>query len=218
MRWLSSAVDVPWSKLKALGRPKVGRAALLVPVFGYLVLFNENVVKYLNLIPLFGTPYLDVGVSPRLLLLYYGACAISVVVALYSAFCPSQVTHYGNASAFAQGDGPGLKDFAMEEIEKDLCNGGYREDLQWIKDRYERNPSGGPKLTPTTEQKAEIDNGILHLRYKQLEYSVPWARISARILYAFGVLCLLLPTIQMFWRISVILATIAKSQVLSLIV
>jgi hypothetical protein len=196
----------PWSKLKALRQPKLGRAALLIPIFGYLILFNENIAKFLNLIPLFGDkPHPEVGVSPRLLLIYFGLCAVSIAVALYSAFCPSQVTHYGNASAFVQGDGPGLKDFALEEVEKGLRESTFRERFQAIRDRYEKNPSGGAKLTPTDAQKAEINNGILHLRYEQLEYSASWARIAARVLYLFGAACLLLPSLQMFWTIFKIL-------------
>jgi hypothetical protein len=118
--------NVPWSKLKSLRHPKLGRLALLIPIFGYLILFNENIVKYLNLVSslITKTSY-DVGVSPRLLLIYSGLCMISVAVAIYSAFCPSQVTHYGNVSAFAQGDGPGLKDFAFEEIESGLRSSVY---------------------------------------------------------------------------------------------
>jgi hypothetical protein len=46
-RWLETRSR--WSKLRELGRFRLVRASVLMPVFGYLLVLNENVHQYLTI-------------------------------------------------------------------------------------------------------------------------------------------------------------------------
>jgi hypothetical protein len=78
-----------WVRLRFVSNSSAAKATILIPLVGYLVLFNEKVVDFLNLIKeLNGTH--DAGVSYRLILLYLGLCGIALGVMIYGWFCPNE--------------------------------------------------------------------------------------------------------------------------------
>src|SRR3954454_24281518 len=89
--WLKTPL---WVRLRSVSNSTAAKATILVPIIGYLIIFNEKVVEFLNLaksVEMYG----GVEVSYRLILIYLGLCAISLGVAVYGWFCPSEVKHYG---------------------------------------------------------------------------------------------------------------------------
>jgi hypothetical protein len=106
----------PWVRLRFVSNSTAAKSTILVPLIGYLIIFNANLVSYLNLVRELGfEPH--VGVSHRLILIYLGLCMISVGVLLYGWFGPNEVKPYGSAAAFVQGDGPSLRGFIMNDIQ-----------------------------------------------------------------------------------------------------
>lgn len=43
--------DLPWTTLREVGNLSAVKATVLIPLIGYLILFNQNVVEYLRLSP-----------------------------------------------------------------------------------------------------------------------------------------------------------------------
>ncbi|WP_339028405.1 hypothetical protein WI604_26750 [Bradyrhizobium symbiodeficiens] len=73
-----------------------------------------------------------------------------------------------------------------------------------MRNRYERNV--GPPITD--EQKATIDNGVLHLYFRFQNNSKPFWRWLTACAYALGFACLLIPSAGVFLRVA---RTIAKT-------
>jgi hypothetical protein len=94
LKWLEA--QSRWSKLRALGQSNMVRASVLMPVFGYLLLLNENVRQYLTI-------RFDVVPSMwRVWLLYYGSFALAIGSILFTFWCPAYIKKY--ASAFQMAD------------------------------------------------------------------------------------------------------------------
>ena len=187
-----------WTGLRTVGNSLPAKLTILIPLIGYLIIFNADVAKSLNLIRELSGFQTDhqFPVSPRLLLIYFGLCSLAVGQTLFSWGCPAKVKHYGDPAAFAGGDGPSIKDFAFEPIEAELRTSAYQKRYKMIRDRYER---GGAAITEA--QKREVNNGVLHLYFEYLDNSHPKMRLVAFISYAVGFLCLLIPSLGVFFRV-----------------
>ena len=168
-------VTIRWSHLRAIGNSVAAKVTILIPLIGYLLIFNERLAAYSTLIKQlvgFYQPDAQIGVSPRLLLIYFGLCAVAVGSAIYALFCPTQVKSYGSSAGYVTGDGPSIKDFAFEPIEEQLRNSPYEGQYQRIRARYEGRGVAAKFGTLTDEQKEQINNGVLHLYFEYLDVVV----------------------------------------------
>jgi hypothetical protein len=195
-----------WSALRGFGNSPPAKLTILIPLIGYLIIFNDKIVPFLELSQQITGASSDYGasISPRLLSIYFGLCLIAVGTAIYSMRCPTEVKYYGSSAAYVGGDGPSLGDFAMEEIEKVLRESKYQAEYRKIRERYEPNDVPDLKLI-TDDQKRQIDNGVLHLYFRCLNNSHRTMRWLTLLCYGFGTACLLIASIDVFIRVTAIL-------------
>ncbi|WP_339028406.1 hypothetical protein WI604_26755 [Bradyrhizobium symbiodeficiens] len=112
---------LPWSKLRGVGNSPIAKITTLIPLVGYLILFNDNVARFLHLASEFaGVHDANFSVAPKLMLVYVGLCATALGVTVFAIFCPPDVKYYGTPNAYVLGDGSALKDFGLEKIETEL--------------------------------------------------------------------------------------------------
>ncbi|MGM4958111.1 hypothetical protein [Bradyrhizobium sp. 604_D8_N2_3] len=191
-----------WARLRFVSNSSAAKATILIPLIGYLVLFNQTVVSFLNLIKeLNGSP--DAGVSYRLIFLYLGLCAISLGVLVYGWYCPNEVKHYGSAAAFVQGDGPSLRGFVIDNISKMLAdNKRYHAQMMELSDEFR---SIGQNRTVTESDRERYRTEHLHLYFDFLNRSHPAARAVAVVSYAIGFGLLAVPSAEVFWGVMKIL-------------
>jgi hypothetical protein len=117
----------PWTDFRAISNSHAARSTILILLIGYLVLFNENVVKYLHLPKELGgsTPVAGSGISMRLLLVYFGLCFVAAGTALYGFFCPPEVKQYGSANGYVAGDGDSIKSMVLDAIQARLARSDF---------------------------------------------------------------------------------------------
>ena len=93
-----------WSQHRAIGNSPASKATILVPLVGYLILFNESVVEWVNLGLLFEGQNNDPAkVGWRLLVLYFGLIAVALGTVLYGMFAPKSQVRYPDAHEYARG-------------------------------------------------------------------------------------------------------------------
>jgi hypothetical protein len=69
-----------WSRLRGIGKSSAAKLTLLLPLIGYLIIFNKNVADFLHLASEFaGAADAQFSVAPKLMLVYIGICAIALV-------------------------------------------------------------------------------------------------------------------------------------------
>lgn len=74
MRWSSFTYNYGWSKYVPLFDGWIARCAMAVPIFGYLILFNDSVSEHISFDKLVGQNLIEFGLSSgaRLKLIYFG--------------------------------------------------------------------------------------------------------------------------------------------------
>lgn len=176
---------------------------VLIPLIGYLIIFNEKIAEYLHIVRELGGGVDNATVSPRLLLIYFGLCAVAAAVSIYSWRCPNAVKYYGSANAYVSAVKDVSGDFPMAEIEKAFThtNDKFFKEYWEIRDRYEKTNSAPISVS----QKQEMYVGYLHLYYRYLDELHPLSRIAVATLYSIGFVCLLVPSAGVFWRVCLIL-------------
>jgi len=186
-----------WDRLRFVSNSTSAKATILVPIIGYLIIFNEKVVEFLSLargIEPHGGP----EVSLRLILIYLGLCAVSVGVMVYGWLCPNEVKHYGSASTYVQGDGPSLRGFVINGIATALETAEQGEKLQDLSNEL-RVKSVQSLVTDEDYERYRIE--ILHLHFDYLNKIYPAGRAICFWSYVLGFGLLGIPSALVFKRI-----------------
>ncbi|MGT2443059.1 hypothetical protein ACU4I5_10770 [Ensifer adhaerens] len=104
--------SINWSALANLGNSRVSQLTILMPVVGYLVIFNSTLTEWLgtklpNQVISAPPDFWDAMFDRNLLLLYFGLLIFGLGVGLYNAVVPSQIKRF-----------PSIEDYitAMEGI------------------------------------------------------------------------------------------------------
>jgi hypothetical protein len=207
-----------WSRLRTVGNSVPVKLTILIPLVGYLIIFNDKVIEYLHLIREMGghNPDTTSAVSPRLLLVYFGLCALALGTAIYSYLCPDQVKHYASSAAYVGGDGPTMKDGELERVAaelKEFSPVGYLEFEEKFGGFFRlsiRPHMSETEFRVSETSKEQSDNALLHFYFRYLDVSHTTMRWIALISYITGFVCLLIPSAGVFIRVmSILWATAA---------
>jgi hypothetical protein len=98
-----------WSSIRILGNSRIVKFTVLVPIIGYLLLFNDFLLQYFKLSPeIFKAKTETSGIGwPtlwRLYIIYFGLCFLAGGSILYNLFCPIIIKRYGSFSEFSSGE------------------------------------------------------------------------------------------------------------------
>jgi hypothetical protein len=178
--------NLTWSELRSITNSTAAKMTVLIPIIGYLIIFNQHIVQYLNIIKQVGGDELPVEphASSRLLLVYLGLTVVAVGAGLYQLFCPPDVKYYGDTNAYVGGVTQTIKEYRMRQIEERLRESIFADRLMHVREMYKgirHEATFGP------EEKAEINNGILHLYFEYLNKEHAATRSIAA--WAFSRIC-----------------------------
>jgi hypothetical protein len=182
------------------------RRTILIPLLGYLIIFNSHVMHYLDLAKeIAGAPPHGGEVPTQLLLIYFGLCALAIGSIVYGRYCPDQVKHYGTSAAYVLGDGQSIGDFQLEAIEDELQNSALaarhanlRARLDAIRTERHQRVSQEYKWDDLREDLAKLKltgtNEVLRIYFKHLDTSHPWMRGISGVLFMIGFIFLSIPS------------------------
>jgi hypothetical protein len=123
-----------WTTLRSIGGLRVVQLTIFVPVIGYFILFNDELVHRLEfsnqVIP---HPDHHVGLSNgtllKLMLLYFGLCFVGIGSVLFSIFCPALVRRYRDFVEYAASEIDLLTDRHIKEINSRLKREGKGKEV-----------------------------------------------------------------------------------------
>jgi hypothetical protein len=83
-----------WSNLRAVGNNPTTKMTVFIPLVGYMIIFNANVLPYLRLASeIFGNaPHFW-----RLYFIYFGLCSLALGSIIYQLWCPSEIKRFASA-------------------------------------------------------------------------------------------------------------------------
>jgi hypothetical protein len=90
-----------WNSLGIIGNSTIGKAAIIVPVVGYLLLFNHEVVSFLRLHSEFCK---DCTVSWRLNFFYFGSFFVAIGSLAFGFACPPMIARHAGAHDFYEAE------------------------------------------------------------------------------------------------------------------
>ena len=88
LRWVEQRCR--WSDLHAIGNSRLIRSSAIVPIVGYLIILNEHLAGYGQLLA-------GGDITWRLYALYVGLSSIGLASMLYAARCPETIMSYRTA-------------------------------------------------------------------------------------------------------------------------
>jgi hypothetical protein len=200
---------VHWSAVNSLSNSFAARATILIPLIGYLILFNEKMADYLNLIGVLDAGDNQYGVSFRLLSLYMGLCFVAAAVMIYSLRCPREIKGYSTAPDFIAKvqdtiSGPSLRTVEVTVASEPTMQEEF-EALRMVR-------------VNTTGVTIERDNGqyirgLLFLYFQLLDESREYSRFACLVFYSLGFSLIAIPSLKIFVRVSSIFVNIIAQNV-----
>ncbi|PKR87887.1 hypothetical protein CXZ10_17325 [Pleomorphomonas diazotrophica] len=182
-----------WSVLRGLGNSPIAKATIAVPLVGYLLLFNREIVQFLSLHTDFCRPR-SCGPSLRLLLLYLGCCSIAIGAALYGLRCPTLIKKYDSAAGFFEAEKAYFcQPRNFEYLQKLIERGTETEPL--AKDAPMFSYNGRSEVDPNSlaDPMGEL--------YRVLNVSDLKFRLPALLSYYLGKTIIIVPTVMTFFQV-----------------
>lgn len=181
-----------WKELRTIGNSGAVRAAILVPVIGYLIILNSNIAYYLQLHgiePAHGSmTWWDRLWSTKLYLIYFGLMCLGLGSACYQWKCPHFVKKYSDWTDYVAGTSPHMNDRQIKLLAKVVGADYARDKLE------------------------NFDDDNLKRRYLWGYYSQmssqakPW-RILTAIFFALGFALLIVPSVMTAIRVTIALVS-----------
>jgi membrane protein implicated in regulation of membrane protease activity len=197
-------VFLSWSLLRSVGNSRAVKLTVLIPLVGYLILLNDNIVAHLSLSKdVFGDA---AGATlTRLLAIYVGLVLLAIASVVFAVWCPREVKRYGSPEEYVAGDEPAMSDKQIAVIERQLEVGDdiARNDSAEYADYYFGRPTGG--LEELRRQSQQLHRIRMNLFYEMLDRSRPIARWVATICYLMGFVFLSIPSAIVFCRVITVL-------------
>lgn len=199
-----------WTTLRAIGNSQLAKSTILVPILGYFVLFNKEILQWLQLhVSFCGAGGCDV--FWRTEMLYFGSCAFAAGAILYALFCPHAIKKYGDSSDYIAGeqtvfgahpDG-GQKDLATTgDLDERLSD---YQSKRLAREREVRELARlGQLPRPIPDLEAEDATKLLILAQRafwKLDKSRPIARFFTASLYLLGAVLVGAPTLITFCEV-----------------
>jgi hypothetical protein len=203
-----------WSVLRSVGNSTAIKLTVLIPVVGYLILFNDYIVQFLDVSSsIFRRQDMLKNASPaqnipwRLMFLYFGMCHIAAASVLYSWFCPNIIKRFGSAPEYVAQDRDHIPDFGYEFIVSEIQNSIHVDHAKRISEKHIIDSEIlGPALA---NERYKLD--VLSLHYIVSDYSRKSIRASTAILYAIGFGIAMVPSIEVFCRALLVLVGAFRS-------
>jgi hypothetical protein len=201
---------IHWTGLRSVGNSPLARLTIIIPLVGYLIIFNEYALQYLHLShrlfdgqPTSTSEVQSTQISMRLLLIYFGLCAVALASAIYTVACPPEIKRHGSPTEYSGGDGQNLSVGQLVEIAKKFrpSNAQTVRFVNFAGTLADKSLFGAA-LTKFREQNTEDEVEGVRIHFEKLDESLPLARVSSGALYATGFIILAIPSLDVFWRVA----------------
>jgi hypothetical protein len=198
-----------WSNLRAMGNSPAVKMTIFIPLVGYMVIFNEKILSYIQLSEhIFGKEVLNgasANDSLRLILIYFGLSFLAAGSIIYQFFCPDEVKRFATSIDYVAAARSNIGEFSLKQIENRLIRQlgfeSFGELAAVVGFGEGRNAEWGER-DAKEEALAKGELTVLDANFRKLNESRLLARISVYILYLVGLLLLSVPALEVFSKVA----------------
>jgi hypothetical protein len=200
-----------WTTLREVGNLWAVKLTVLIPVVGYLILFNAYLIEYLRLSPeVVSPPQLQTGaIGFRLLCIYFGLCFIAAASVLYTRFCPQQIKQFRTPAAYVAAEREHLGTSATEELKGELAKRDEDAHAALHRTTEHREKLLDERRETTLDEMLTVNRlnvtDIMHATYKSLNVVYPLVRQVVAVLFLIGFGFLAIPSVEVFYKCSILL-------------
>lgn len=191
-----------WALIRRIGESKILNMTMLIPFFGYMIIFNEQIVhlfevsKDIFLHTIDATSTGNTGISNdakmRLFYFYFGFTFLGIGSLTYQLLCPDLIKEYASNREFIREEislmTPKRIQETIEHLKKNNSNDDELKDIIW---RVER--SGIESQQPVID--------LMMMQWTHENKSTSIIRALTAIMYALGFIILSIPSIAMFTKV-----------------
>lgn len=186
---VSQMTPFPWSTLKGIANSKFARLTVIVPIVGWILVYNDTLIALLE-------KYLEEDfpeeINWRVYTFYVGLFFVSVSSILYATFCPRGINEHPTMVDF-------IRHYRMiftEDYAKYLDEKRSREPSIWeTPPEARRSISGGTVLVHWQSENEEKIVNYLRDEYFVENYSWPIVRVVALVVFLIGAGLASIPTL-----------------------
>lgn len=201
-----SYVPFPWSSLKGVMSSKFARLTVIVPIIGWVLVYNDNLILFLEELLERDLPN---EFGWKVYIFYVGLFCISISSILYAIFCPSEVNNHRSLVDFVKH----TRLVYTERYGNALSRGIGRAPFQWGEPPEDfRNKKTGkfPLVRMHSENEDEIIDTLCR-DYERMNASWPILRVCALLIFCFGAILSSIPTLSTVHWASCLVAKNAES-------
>lgn len=200
-----------WTAVRGVGNSSAVRLTIFIPVIGYAIIFNENIVQYLNLSKdifagknIFGRD--DVfstqsAISWRLLSLYFGLCLVAMASLVYAVRCPGLIKNYASATEFVGAVREHTARFVMDQIHEELARSPFGAQYNAVMLDHKSYVQNADHPDNLTEIHQDTSKEVLSLYFLANNVSFPGSRAAVIAFYIVGFSAVALPSLDVFTRV-----------------
>jgi len=180
---------------------------VLIPVLGYMLIFNERIIPYLGLTEeLLGRQLHSIDpihVSWRLLFIYFGLCLLALGSILYQIFCPPEIKRHATAVDYTAATREHVGDIVLGRMESRLAHeADSMEEFAMIRDHTRDRANKYDDKSHRDKIYEQYWPDVLDMNYRLLDGRYYAARIATFIFYVTGFVVLAIPSMDVFFRVS----------------
>jgi hypothetical protein len=205
LAWLE--IRSRWSKLRELGQSNFVRASVLMPVFGYLLLLNDEVHRFLTNHFDASWPFDQLPALWRVWLLFYGTFLLAMGSILFAWLCPVEIKRYLSPFSLVDAERPHLTAHNQTQQIADKVDALYNSMSKWEASLFEL-----PRLRPDLPnlgagQHVQTGDqwglGLIHI-WTVRDLKRPIWRILILMLFSAGLILLAIPAAFTFLQVTLL--------------
>jgi hypothetical protein len=194
-----------WSNLRELGQSNFVRSSVLMPVFGYLLIFNDQIHQYLKVRFDDVWPFSHVHSMWRIWMLYFGTIFLAAGSMLFAWRCPREIKQYPSSFTMVlterdqlTADNPGRQRIASR-LKKLYSAMSKWEKLIFDWPRLDPDhPNLGAGVVVQTGDQWGL--GLTHI-WMISDIKQPLVRVAVFLLFSSGIILLAIPAAATFAQV-----------------
>ena len=196
--------QVHWTALRPVGNSVIVKLTILIPAIGYLIIFNNKLVGYVDLVREVSGFDASSGLSvpPRLFQIYFGLCFVAIASAIYSLACPSIIKRYPSAIDLGAATRDSVGDFGYTIVEREVLSSEYADQYRTNKKHFQQMVSQDFSVE---QAKFEVNNALINIYFALKNLEKPVLRWLCVGCFTFGFFVLFISSIKIFFRVAVVL-------------
>lgn len=184
-------VPLHWSSLKGIMSSKFARLTVIVPIIGWILVYNDNLILFLE--EALGKD-LPNEFGWKVYIFYVGLFGISISSILYAVFCPREVHKHSSDVDYVKHS----RLIFTENYEKTISQSIGREALVWgdpPEDFRNKKTKKFPLVRKHSENEEDIIDTLL-ADYNRRNSSWPIIRLAALLVFSVGAILTSIPTLS----------------------